>query len=29
MIPQQYIEKWRAVAPWAMDAQVEELMEFK
>ena len=24
MIPQRYIEEWRAVAPWILDAQVEQ-----
>ncbi|KAA6311948.1 hypothetical protein EZS27_037028, partial [termite gut metagenome] len=24
MIPQRYIEEWKAVAPWSMDAQVEQ-----
>jgi len=24
MIPQRYIEEWRAIAPWALDAQVEQ-----
>ena len=24
MIPQRYIEEWRAVAPWTLDAQVEQ-----
>jgi predicted nucleotidyltransferase component of viral defense system len=24
MIPQRYIEQWRAVAPWTLDAQVEQ-----
>ena len=24
MIPQRYIEQWRAIAPWALDAQVEQ-----
>jgi len=24
MIPQRYIEEWRAMAPWALDAQVEQ-----
>lgn len=24
MIPQGYIEEWRAVAPWTLDAQVEQ-----
>jgi predicted nucleotidyltransferase component of viral defense system len=24
MIPQRYIEEWRAVAPWTTDAQVEQ-----
>jgi hypothetical protein len=24
MIPQRYIEEWRAVAPWTMDMQVEQ-----
>jgi predicted nucleotidyltransferase component of viral defense system len=24
MIPQRYIEEWRAVAPWTIDAQVEQ-----
>jgi len=24
MIPQRYIEEWRAVAPWISDAQVEQ-----
>ena len=24
MIPQRYIEQWRAVAPWPLDAQVEQ-----
>jgi predicted nucleotidyltransferase component of viral defense system len=24
MIPQRYIEEWRAIAPWTMDAQVEQ-----
>jgi predicted nucleotidyltransferase component of viral defense system len=24
MIPQRYIEEWRAIAPWAFDAQVEQ-----
>jgi hypothetical protein len=24
MIPQRYIEEWKATAPWVMDAQVEQ-----
>jgi len=24
MIPQRYIEQWRAVAPWTLDTQVEQ-----
>ena len=24
MIPQRFIEQWRAVAPWTLDAQVEQ-----
>ena len=24
MIPQRYIEQWRGVAPWTLDAQVEQ-----
>ena len=24
MIPQRYIEEWRATAPWTLDAQVEQ-----
>ena len=24
MIPQRYIEQWKAVAPWTLDAQVEQ-----
>jgi hypothetical protein len=24
MIPQRYIEEWRAIAPWTLDAQVEQ-----
>jgi hypothetical protein len=24
MIPQRYIEEWRATAPWALDGQVEQ-----
>ena len=24
MIPQRYIEEWRAIAPWILDPQVEQ-----
>ena len=24
MIPQSYIEEWRTMAPWVLDAQVEQ-----